>query len=771
MTHGRQFVRRAAVCALAIVALYGCAAERLNRDGLKQISEGQYEEGIAKLEEAAKSDPSNLHYRAQFINKREETANRLLNDAAGERAAGHPDAAEKLYRRVLAIDRGNERAEAGIAELAKDRRHKALIEEAQALFKKADLDGALVKLQPVVIENPANAEMLALKREIEEQQAKETLAVPTLKSLYKKPITLEFRDANLKMVFEVLSRTSGINFILDKEVRPDLTTSIFVKRGMLENVVDLLLTTSQLEKKVLDSNTVLIYPNTPAKVREYQELMVKSFYIENADVKQTVNMVKTLLKTREIFVDEKLNLMIMRDTPEAIRLAEKLIVMQDLAEPEVMLEVEVLEVKRSRLLDLGIKYPEQLTLAPIAGAGGTVTLRDLKGINDSRISAGLTNTVINAKKDDTDINLLANPRIRTRNREKAKIMIGDRVPVITTTSTATGFVSDSVQYVDVGLKLDVEPNIYLQDDVAIKVSLEVSSIVNQITSKNGTLAYQIGSRNASTVLRLKDGETQVLAGLINDEDRSTANKVPGMGDLPMLGRLFSTHRDDNQKTEIVLSITPHLVRNLKRPDARASEFWSGSETALRTTPLVLQRPKAPAADANAAKAKSAEQDAPDQSASAGRAEVNTAETSAAVAPDFIGLSWQGPKQVKAGEQFQLALMLKANGGLRSLPFQMAYDPSALKVVEVAEGGFFKQNNAQTSFTSNVDVAGGKIFVGVVRPGSDGAAGESSLATITFKALAPQPKAEVKLLTATPVGVGEKTPHPDLPDAYAVAIGE
>lgn len=771
MMRSWQFVRNTAVCALVTVALYGCAAERLNRDGLKQVSEGQYEEGIAKLEQAAKSEPSNLHYRAQFINKREEAANRLLNDAANERAAGHPDAAEKLYRRVLVIDRGNERAEAGITELAKDRRHKVMIEEARVLFNKADPDGALAKLQPVIIENPANAEMLALKREIEEQQARETLAAPTLKSLYKKPITLEFRDANLKMVFEVLSRTSGINFILDKDVRPDLTTSIFVKRGALENVVDLLLTTNQLQKKVLDSNTVLIYPNTPDKVREYQELMVKSFYIENADVKQTASMVKSLLKTREIFVDEKLNLMIMRDTPEAIRLAEKLVVMQDLAEPEVMLEVEVLEVKRSRLLDLGIKYPEQLTLAPIAGAGGTVTLNDLKNINSSRISASLTNTVINAKKDDTDINLLANPRIRTRNREKAKIMIGDRVPVITTTSTATGFVSDSVQYVDVGLKLEVEPNVYLKDDVAIKVSLEVSSIVNQITSKNGTLTYQIGSRNASTVLRLKDGETQVLAGLINDEDRSTASKVPGMGDLPVLGRLFSTHRDDNQKTEIVLSITPHLIRNLKRPDARASEFWSGSETTLRAAPLVLQQAKASAADANAVKVKSAEQDAADQPASVGKSGTNAAETSSAETPSFIGLSWQGPKQVKAGEQFQLALMLKANGGLRSLPFQIAYNPAALKVVEIAEGGFFKQSGAETSFTSNVDIAGGKIFVGVVRSGSDGAAGENRLATITFKALAPQPKAEVKLLTATPIGVGDKVPSPDMPDAYAVSIGD
>lgn len=767
-----QLIRSTAIWLILPVALYGCAAERLNREGLKQIDQGHYEEGVAKLEQAAKSDTADLHYRAQSIRKREESINILLNQAADERVAGHLDAAEKLYRRVLVIERTNKRAQDGIEEVDKGRRHLISLEEARDLFKNNDFDEALSKLQPVLLESPTNAEVLALKREIEEQQSRVELATPALKFLYKKPITLEFRDANLKMVFEVLSRTSGINFILDHDVRPDLTTTIFVKKSSLENVVDLLLTTSKLEKKVLDSNTVLIYPNTPDKVREYQDLMVKSFYIENADVKQTMSMVKMLLKTREIYVDEKLNMMIMRDTPETIRLAEKLIAMQDLAEPEVMLEVEVLEVKRSRLLDLGIKYPEQLTLAPIAGAGGgALTLRDLKNINSSRISASTTNMVINAKKDDTDINLLANPRIRTRNREQAKIMIGDRVPVITTTSTATGFVSDSVQYVDVGLKLEVQPTIYLHDDVAIKVSLEVSSIVNQITSKNGTLTYQIGSRTASTVLRLKDGETQVLAGLINNEDRTTANKVPGLGDLPILGRLFSTHRDDKQKTEIVLSITPHLIRNLKLPDAQSSEFWSGSETTLRTTPLLLQKTKVNGHDAN--KPRTSGTDATIQPV---RDEVNAGdekegEVSASVAPTHIGLSWQGPKQVKAGEQFKVTLMLKTDGGLRSLPFQLAYDPAVLKVVEVAEGEFFKQNASKTSFTSNVDIATGKIFVGVVRPGAEGAAGEDSLTTLTFKALTAQTKSEIKLLAATPVGAADKLPSPELPDAYAVSISD
>ena len=764
--------RHAALPVLIALALSGCTAERLNREGLKQINEGQYEEGVAKLQQAAKADPANLHYKSQFLTKREEAVNSLLNSAANERAAGHLEAANQLYQRVLTIAPENKRAASGLDELIKDHRHQAALDEAHTLYKNNEFDEALVKLQPALIENPINKEVLALKRAIEEQQTGEALTVPSLKSLYKKPITLEFRDANLKMVFELLSHTSGINFILDKDVRADLTTTIFVKRGSLDNVVDLLLSTSQLAKKVVDANTVLIYPNTPEKLREYQELMVKSFYIENADVKQTMNMVKMLLKTREIFVDEKLNMMIMRDTPDTIRLAEKLILMQDLAEPEVMLEVEVLEVTRSRLLNLGVKYPNQLTLAPLAGAGGALTLTDLKNLNSSRLSAGVTNLVINAQNDDSDINLLANPRIRTRNREQAKIMIGDRVPVITTTSTATGFVSDSVQYVDVGLKLDVQPTIYLHDEVAIKVSMEVSSIANQVTSKNGTLAYQIGSRTASTVLRLKDGETQVLAGLINDNDRATASKVPGLGDLPLLGRLFSTRQTDKQKTEIVLSITPHLVRSLKRPDARASEFWSGSETILRASPLALQRPKTPTPTVNAVKP--SVQPDPVSTTQAPAVKENKAEVpevNPTESPTAISLAWQGPKQVKPGEQFQVTLMLKADGGLRSLPFQLGYNPAALKVVDVVEGEFFKQNGVQTSFPNTVDIETGKIFVGVVRAGNEGAAGENSLATITFKALTPQAKTEVKLLAATPIGVGDKTPRPDMPDAYAVTIGD
>jgi general secretion pathway protein D len=186
-----------------------------------------------------------------------------------------------------------------------------------------------------------------------------------------------------------------------------------------------------------------------------------------------------------------------------------------------------------------------------------------------------------------------------RNKEKAKIVIGDKLPVITSTvsSGVGGFASDSVTYVDVGLTLKAEPTIYLNNEVAIRLELQVSNLVNTITTKNGTTAYQLGTREATTMLQLKDGENQVLAGLINNEERNSSNKVPGFGELPIVSRLFGSQRDDNQKTEIVLSITPHLIRNLQRPEASASEFSAGTEASFRRRPDLT--PRAPVAPATA----------------------------------------------------------------------------------------------------------------------------------------------------------------------------
>jgi len=273
--------------------------------------------------------------------------------------------------------------------------------------------------------------------------------------------------------------------------------------------------------------------------------------------------------------------------------------------------------------------------------------------------------VLNLRQTDGATNLLANPRIRVKNRDKAKIHIGEKVPVITTTSTANVGVSSSVSYLDTGLKLDVEPNIYLDDEVAIKVQLEVSNIIEQL-NVSGTIAYRLGTRNTATTLRLRDGETQVLAGLISDEDRRAANKVPGLAELPLLGRLFSSNLDERKKTDIVLLITPRVVRSLARREGTAAEFPAGTDANPGAPPMLL-RPTA-ARSVSLAPGAGAAPAAP------------TASAAAAAPGRSVSLLWAAPSQAIAGREFAVNVGLPPGAEARTARLEIAYDPKVLQAI-------------------------------------------------------------------------------------------
>jgi general secretion pathway protein D len=299
-------------------------------------------------------------------------------------------------------------------------------------------------------------------------------------------------------------------------------------------------------------------------------------------------MIKTLLKTKDIVTDARTNTLVMRDTADAIAVAEKLVAANDVPDPEVMLEVQVLEVSADRMSNLGIKWPDAFSLSTPSAAN---TLGELKALTRNDLVTPPMSVALNLMLQDTDTNILASPRIRARNKEKARILVGDKVPVITNLLTPqqagqTSIITGSIQYVDVGIKLEVEPQVYADGDVGIKINLEVSNIAKEVITASGQ-AYQIGTRSAQTSLRLKDGETQVLAGLINDQDRNTASKVPGLGQVPVAGRLFSSNNGTATKSEIVLSITPHIIRPQTLPEARHGEVWSGTENIVREKPLRL----------------------------------------------------------------------------------------------------------------------------------------------------------------------------------------
>jgi general secretion pathway protein D len=657
-------------------------------------------------------------------------------------------------------------------------------------------------------ENPGYGAARDLAAEINAARGPITVA-PRLKTRENHKVTLQLRDAPTKMVFEVLSRETGINFILDKDVKGDTKTTIFVQDVPVEQAIDLVLDQNALARQILADNMVLIYPNIAAKQKEYEQQIVRTFYLTNAAPKEVEGMLKTVLGAKTLFIDERTSVLVMRDTPDAVRMAEKLVASLDVAEPEVMLEVEVLEISRSRLQDLGIQYPTSATFTPshlATGATSTaagLVLSDLSHQNSNTIGVSALSVTLNAMKQAGLVNTLASPRIRARNKEKAKILIGSKEPVITNsvTPTAAGapVVTGSVQYLDVGLTLEVQPTVYLDSDVAIKIALEVSSILKQVATASGTIAYEIGTRNANTLLRLKDGETQILAGLIQESDTRTANTIPGLGDIPILSHLFGTHHTDHEKDEIVLSVTPRIIRMQPRPSSDTMEFWYGTETRTRTVPYSAAPgangpASAPATNTSQPPAGSMPQETPPPpsgSAPAGgeTAAVITNSTALAAAaalkataappgmpitavPATVAsnaaapsgpaaggatapaagrsaLTLEGPTAARVGEEFRVTVHLATDQSITRMRSQLRYDSAALQLVSADPGDMVPA----AAGTPKVDTRGSGAQLEVNTTTDEPVQGNGSLMVLQFKALAARPATDILAMLNVLGGAG------------------
>ncbi len=474
---------------------------------------------------------------------------------------------------------------------------------------------------------------------------------------FQKTVSLEFREAPLRQVFEALARSSTINFVFDKDVKTDTRVTVFLRGVSLDEAMRVILATQQLDRKLLNDNTLLIFPNNAAKQREHQELLTRVIYLTNADPKAAMALVRTMAKTRDVVVDERLNALVVRDTPEVVRQIERLLAAMDLPEPEVTLAIEVLEVSTERMNELGINWPASIGFglpgAATAVDSGSAGLRGLAA--NPLLAASLRGTTGDAR-------ILANPMVRARNREKAKVQIGEKLPVFSTTAVANAGVSASVSYIDVGLKLDIEPSVQLDGEVIIKLGLEVSNLVGEVRGPSGSasLAYVVGTRQTTTSLRLKDGQTQVLAGLINDQDRHATDGLPGLSDWPLVGRLFGVTQDKRTKTEIVMLITPRIVRNLDRPADADLRIPSGTDSLPGATPLRV----APSARVGMA---------PGRSGPAGGQAVAAVEPVAAEPGGALQLS--GSAEARVGQTVAVTL---ANRSGQKASGELVFDPTLLQ---------------------------------------------------------------------------------------------
>jgi general secretion pathway protein D len=416
------------------------------------------------------------------------------------------------------------------------------------------------------------------------------------------PDSLVFRDASARDVYTAVARFSGMSLVFDPAFR-DQALSIDLRNASLREALDSLATATRNFWLVTSERTLTVVPDTTAKRREYEEEVVRTFYLSNADLKETIDLLRIVVDARRLSPISATNAITIRDTPDRLAAAARIIQAIDKARPEVVIDVELLEVDRTRLREYGLQLASPSSSGSPTGLDGAaginrddLSLRDLRSLTQSDVLlTSLPNLYYRLLRNDRSTRTLANPQLRATEGTSAQARFGERVPVPVTTFApiAAGGVQTqpitSFNYENIGVNIDITPRTHHDDEVSLAVQVEVSSISG--AGFGGLPTF--GSRSISTVIRLRDGETNMLAGLIRDDEREVMAGIPGLSDIPIIRRLFAHTRREAQETDIILTLTPRIVRVLELTEDDLRPFRMGREgaaPAIELAPLPAPLP-------------------------------------------------------------------------------------------------------------------------------------------------------------------------------------
>ena len=424
----------------------------------------------------------------------------------------------------------------------------------------------------------------------------------------KMPATLTFRDASSRDVFVAISRLANISLIFDPLFR-ETPITVDLRNASLEDSLNTVAGATRTFFRVTAPKTVAVIPDTPAKRREYEEEVVRTFYLSNVDLKETMDLLRMVLDARRISPTTGTNALTIKDTPERIAAAGRVISAIDKARPEVIIDVELLEVDRTKLLEYGLQIassgPAATAGAGISssagvdqGANSVITLQKLRNLSQADVLfANLPTLYFRLLKTDAHSRTLANPQLRTSDGSPAKAAFGEQVPVPNTTfqPIATGGTPQqpltSYVYQNIGVNIDITPRTHHDDDVTLAIHVGVTSVSG--TGFGGLPTF--GNRDITTVIRLREGETNMLAGLIRDDERTSLQGVPGISDIPLVGRLFAHTQKTTEQTDIILTLTPHIIRVLDLTEADLRPFRVGRDSLapIGELPPPIEPPKPP----------------------------------------------------------------------------------------------------------------------------------------------------------------------------------
>ena len=562
----RHFPRQPGVAAALVLALAAssCASSRAFHDGEREEQHKHWDLAVLYYERALAIDPKDSTARISLQRARFQAAQAHFERGRLHRSAGQLDLAVAELEVSLSLDPTNDSAEQEL------RRAKAEVETRAR-------------------ENAGGTPVEKAKARTRGMRG----APPMLNPASTKPIDVAFApDTTIKKIYAALGAAAGINIIYDPQLKDDKFTLDL--RGMtFQKALETAMRQAGHFYKVIDEKTILIAQDTQQNRKEYEDLVIRTFFLSNGDVKDVSAMVRSILDLRRVGTIPALNAIIIRDTADKVAVAERLIEVNDKAKAEVVVDVELLQVNTDKLLTLGTSIGATsvtATVTPGAGSNSAATAATslpwnaikALGINDFMFT--IPNVTFNFLKQNTDAELLAKPQLRISEGEKAQLVIGDRYPIpVTTINTqqaigSTGIVPiTSFQYQDIGIKIDMEPRVHHNKEVSLKLTIEVSQLSGKVTASDGTSQPIIGTRTITSSIRLKDGETNFLAGLIRKDSTRTKSTIPFLGDLPLIGALFTNNDTEDKRTDLYLTLTPHIIRSPQITEEDLIPIWVGTE--------------------------------------------------------------------------------------------------------------------------------------------------------------------------------------------------
>lgn len=758
-----QPLRSLALALLALVVFASCSGYRSFREAQHAEFAGDWDAAVLRYMELVATDPSDLRYRAGLLRAKTQAAHAHFEQGRKLQKAGRDRDALLEMQRAVQLDPTNQYA----------------LTELEKIRTRIESSGRGPKTISQLKEEGRGAEPMP----------------PTLSPRSDEPITFDFPNATFMEIYRAMGQAFGFNVVFDPRLRDaQIASPIELREVTALEGLEILMQSLGHFYKVLDEQTIMILQNTPTNRQQYEDRIIQTFFLSNADVKDVMTVLRSLLATRFIAANERLNAIVMLDSVEKVKVAERIIEQADKAKAEVVIDVELLEINTRKLQDLGISLDASTLGIRLDIGGEDVPLRmsDVESLNQNNWVLTVPGFLFDFVKNSTDAQTLAKPQVRITEGEESSFSIGDRVPIpVTSFNTANTAGSNvvpitSYQYQNVGIQVDITPRVHHNEEISLDLDIEVSDLAGQIGDQP-----IIGSRNITTSIRLRDGETNFLAGLIRTTESNMQDGIPGLSEIPVLGRLFSRKQSENRRTDIVLTLTPHIIRRADIREEDLAPIWVGTEQNVvfrGSSPRIDSGIDGPFDEAPAESDDTRQQleerlppglrdaepegDAgsedqpplgvelvppPDRSfRNAGLLDQPPAIVLAHHQPSSRGVKPEielsfAPQALRAtvGDSFEARLDIRARTPLSHLPLRLQYDPEQIEVTAVRAGSFLGDQSEVSLMTD--DSTPGTVIVGLSRLGDRaGVAGRGRLLALEVRALGPG-RATIAVEQARPKG--------------------